>query len=85
MHQRQINNLKKHLNSVETIGQSHGCRRRRLRDPTNINYMSEYDRITGELSQSNIPVQTRHALEQRRRMIRNAYDDSQPAGDIIFP
>ena len=60
-------------------------RRRRLRNQNNINYKNEYNRLTGELSQSNIHVQTRHTLEQRRRMIRDAYDDSQTAQDIIFP
>ena len=58
MHQNQINNLKKHLNAVETIGQANDYRRRRLREQKNINYKSEYARIVGELTQSNIPVQT---------------------------
>ena len=82
--QRHIHNLKKHLNAVETIGQANGYRRRRLRDQNTINYKNEYDRITGELSQSNFLVQIRHALQQRRRISRDAYDDSQTAKDIIF-
>ena len=47
---------------------------------------NEYDRIVGELSQSNIPVHTRHAIEQQReKMIKQAYDDSLTAKDMLFP
>ena len=73
------------MNAVETIGQANNYRRRRVSDPNNINYKSEHDIITGKLSQSNIPVQTRHRLEQRKRMIKEAYDASLTAKDIIFP
>lgn len=85
MHQNQINHLKKHLNAVETIEQFNDYRRRRLRDQNNINYKNEYDRIVGYLSQSNIPVHTRHTLEQRKKIIKQAYDDSLTAKDILFP
>ena len=85
MHENQINHLKKHLNAVETIGQANDYRRRRLKEQNNINYKNEYDRIVGELSQSNIPVQTRHAFEQRKRMIKKSYDDSLTAKDSLFP
>ena len=81
----QLNHLKKEMGAVESIGQANNYRRRRLRDQNNINYKNEYDRITGELSQSNIPVQTRHRLEQRKTMIKDAYDASITAKDIIFP
>ncbi len=67
MHQHQTNRLKNLLNAVETIGQANDYRRRRLREQNNINYKNEYDRIVGELSQSNIPVRTRHAFEQRKK------------------
>ncbi|MFM7278089.1 MAG: hypothetical protein ACKO1I_10620 [Microcystis aeruginosa] len=85
MHENQINHLKKHLNAVETMGQANDYRRRRLTEQNNINYKNEYDRIVGELSQSNIPVRTRHAFEQRKKMIKKAYDDSLTAKDILFP
>ena len=81
----QLNHLKKEMDAIETIDRANNYRRRRLRDQNNINYKNEYDRITGELSQSNIPVQTRHRLEQRKRMIKEAYDASLTAKDIIFP
>ena len=70
MHANQITHLKKHLIAVETIGQANDYRRRRLREQNNINYKNEYDRIVGELSQSNILVQTRHAFEQRKKIIK---------------
>ena len=79
MHENQINH------SVETIGQANDYRRSRLKEQNNINYNNEYDRIVGELSQSNIPVRTRHAFEQRKRMIKQAYDDSLTAKYILFP
>ena len=81
----QLNHLKKEMDAIETIHRASDFRRRRLRDQNNINYKNEYDRITGELSQSNIPVQTRHRLEQRKKMIKDAYDASFTAKDIIFP
>ena len=81
----QLNHLKKEMDAIETIHRANDYRRRRLRDQNNINYKNEYDRITGELSQSNIPVQTRHRLEQRKKMIKEAYDASLTAKDIIFP
>ena len=81
----QLNHLKKEMDAIETIHRANDYRRRRLRDQNNINYKNEYDRITGGLSQSNIPVQTRHRLEQRKRMIKEAYDASLTAKDIIFP
>ncbi|MFM7979987.1 MAG: hypothetical protein ACKPKO_11795 [Candidatus Fonsibacter sp.] len=84
-HQNRINHLKKHLNAVETIGQANDYRRRSLEEQNNINYKNEYDRIVGELSQYNIPVQTRHAFEQRKKMIKQAYDDSLTAEDSLFP
>ena len=84
MHLNQINNLKKHLNAIETIGQANDYRRRRLREQNNINYKNEYDRVVGELSQSNIPVQTRHTFGHRKRMIKKAYDDSLTAKDMFF-
>ena len=81
----QLNHLKKEMDAIETIDRANNYRRRRLRDQQNINYKNEYDRIIGELSQSNIPVQTRHRLEQRKRMIKEAYDASLTAKYIIFP
>ena len=79
----QINHLKKNMGAVEPIGQANNYRRRRLRDQNNRNYKNEYDIIKGELSQSNTPVQTRHRLEQRKRMIKEAYDASITAKDVI--
>ncbi|MFM7978227.1 MAG: hypothetical protein ACKPKO_02835 [Candidatus Fonsibacter sp.] len=73
------------MGAVETIGQTNNYRRRRLRVRNNINYKNEYDRIIGEMSQSNIPVQTRHRLEQRKNMTKEAYDASITAKYIIFP
>ena len=81
----QLNHLKKEMDAIETIHRANDYRRRRLRDQNNINYKNEYDRITGELSQSNIPVQTRHRLEQRKKMIKEAYDASLTAKYIICP
>ena len=59
------------MQAIETIGQSNNYRRRRLRDQNDINFKSEYDRITGELSQSNILEQIT-ATQARHKVLKKA-------------
>ena len=77
MQQRQLNHLQKEMTSISRIGEPHNYRRRRLRTQNAINYQHEYDILTGELSQANVPDDVRQLLVQRQRMIEQSYKDGQ--------
>ena len=79
IHQRQISNLKKEMRPIQTIGDSRKCKRRRLSEQNTINYQSEYDRLAGELWETNVPYAVRHRIEQRQQTFKQAYHDSQYA------
>ena len=69
---------------IETIGEITNYRRRRMKQLNSMNYKNEYDRLIGELSQINVPYSLRHKIEQRKRTIKQAYQYSQLAKNIIL-
>ena len=86
MQLRQLYHLKKkEMQGISTIGNSNNYRRRKLKQQTNINYKNEYDRLVGELSQTNLPYDVRHKIEQRQKVIKQVYQDNQIAKYILFP
>ena len=60
-------------------------RRRRLEQDKNIIYNSEYDRVVGELSQTNVPYGVRHIIEERMQIIKNYYSESQLTKHKLLP
>ena len=69
MHLRQLQHRRKQLKGMETLGANNNYRMRRLRQQPNINYKGKYDRLMGELSQSNIPEQVT-AIQARHRVLK---------------
>ena len=71
MQLRLIQHLRKEMKGIESLGANNHYRLRRLRQQQNINYKNEYDRLLGELSQSNIPEQTA-AIQARHKVLKKA-------------
>jgi hypothetical protein len=71
------------MRCMSTIGKYNSYRRRRLSKQYNINYNSEYERLVGELTQTNLPYAVRHSIQQRNNVIKKAIQDSQIAKDIV--
>ena len=69
MQLRQIQHLRKEMKGIESLGANNHYRMRRLRHQQNMNYKNEYDRLLGELSQSNIPEQTA-AIQARHKALK---------------
>ena len=57
------------MKGIESLETNNHYRVRRLRHQKNINYKNEYDRLMGELSQSNIPEQTA-AIQARHKALK---------------
>ena len=81
MHLRQLQHLRKELKGVQTLGANNNYRLRRLKQQQNINYNNEYDRLMGELSQSNIPEQIT-AIQARHKVFKKAFNENL-SNDII--
>ena len=83
MHLNQLNHLKKEMQGIETICDYASYRRRRAKQQKNMNIKNEYDRLIGELSQTNITAGTRDRSERRKREIKAAYQGSQHEKNIL--
>ena len=70
MHLNQLNHLKKEMAGIEAISDYTSYRRRRAKQQKNMNIKNEYDRLIGELSQTNITARTRDRIERRKRDIK---------------
>ena len=81
MQLRHLDHIKKQMTAIETIGEITNYRRRRMKQQNYISYNSKSDRPIGELSQIH---SVRHKIEQRRLTIKQAYQDSQLAKNILF-
>ena len=85
MQLNQLNQLKKEMQGIEAISDYTSYRRRRAKQQNNMSIKSEYDRLIGELSQTNITTQTKDRIERRKRDIKSAYQGSQHEKNIIVP
>ena len=85
MQLNQLNHLKKEMQGIEAISEYTSYRRRRAKQQKNMNIKNEYDRLIGELSQTNIAAGTRDRIERRKRDIKAAYQGSQHEKNIILP
>ena len=81
----QLNQLKKEMQGIETISEYTSYRRQRAKQQNNMNIKSEYDRLIGELSQTNIAAGTRDRIERRKRDTKAAYQGSQHEKNILLP
>ena len=85
MQLNQLNHLKKELQGTEAISDYTSYRRNRANQQKNMNYKSEYDRLIGEPSQTNITAGTRDRIERRKRDINASYQCSQHEKSILLP
>ena len=76
--------MRKEMKGIEAISDYTSYRRRRAKQQKNMNYKNEYDRLTGELSQTTITAGTRDRIERRKRDIKAAYQGSHPDNNIIL-
>ena len=67
-----------------TIGALKNYKRRRLRQQNNVSYKNEDNKLTGNWSQTNIPLRVRKRMLHRRDMLKQAYHDSQVAKYILL-
>ena len=74
-HLRQIQHLKKELEAIQTIKDFNLHRHKVLQLQKNKNYINEYQRILGELSQTNLPLDVKKRLRERKSALKNTYDD----------
>ena len=58
------------MRAIQTLGDSKNYTSKRLREQNNINYTTEYDRLAGELSQTNGQYAVMHNIEQRQPTIK---------------
>ena len=80
-----LNHLKKEMQGIETISEYTSYRRRRAKQQKNMNIKNEYDRLIGELSQTNIAAGTRDRIERRKRDIKAAYQGNKHNNNILLP
>ena len=66
-HLRQIQHLKKELEAIQTIKDFNLHRHKVLQLQKNKNYINEYQRILGELSQTNLPPDIKRRLDKRKK------------------
>ena len=85
MQLNQLNHLKKEMPGIEAISDYTSYRQRRAKQQKNMNIKNEYDRLIGELSQTNIAARTRDRIERRKRDIKAAYQGSQHQNNILLP
>ena len=84
MQLKQLIHLKKEMQEIEEISDYTSYRRRRAKQHKNMNIKYEYDRLIGELSQTNIAAGTRDRIERRKRDIKAAYQGSQHEKNILL-
>lgn len=84
LHPLQIKHLKDQLEAIDTIKRHNLYRRNYLQQQKNINYKNEYDRLIGELSQTNLPDPLRTKLTKRKNLLKKLYEDSEEAKQKIF-
>ena len=70
MQLNQLNHLKKAMQGIDAIAYYTSYRRRRSKPTKNMNIKNEYDRLIGELSQTNITARTKDRFERRKRDIK---------------
>ena len=70
MQLKQLNHLKKVMQGLKAISDYTSCRRRRAKQQNNMSIKHEYDRLIGELSQTNIAAGSRDRIERRKRDIK---------------
>ena len=85
MQLNQLNHLKKEMQGIKAISDYTSYRRRRAKQQKNMHIKNEYDRLIGELSQTNITTQTKDRIERRKRDIKATYQGSQHENNIILP
>ena len=68
-HLRQIQHLKKELEVIQTIKDFNLHRHKVLQLQKNKNYINEYQRILGELSQTNLPPDIKRRLDKRQKQL----------------
>ena len=85
MQLNQLNHIKKAMKEIEAINDYTSYRRCKAKQQKNMNIKNEYDRLIGELSQTNIATRTRDRIERRKRDIKAAYQGSQHEKNILLP
>ena len=85
MQRNQLKHLKTEMEGIEAIKDYTRYRRRRAKHQKNMNYKNEYDRLIGEVSQTNIAAGTRGRIERRKRDIKTVYQGSQHEQNILLP
>ena len=85
MQLNQLNHLKKEMTGIETISEYTCYRRRRAKQQKNMNIKNEYDRLIGELTQTNITAGTKDRIARRKRDIKATYQGSQHEKNILLP
>ena len=70
LHLRQIQHLKKELEAIQTIKDFNLHRYKVLQLQENKNYINEYQRILGELSQTNLPPDVKRRLRGRKKHLK---------------
>ena len=71
---KSINLFKKDLDTMETINKHSFNRQKFWRHQTNLNYRNEDDRLTDEISKTNLH-DVNHKKEQRRKIIKQIYNE----------
>ena len=85
MQLNQLNHLKKEMQGIEASSDYTSYRPRRAQQQNNMNIQNEYDRMIGELSQTNITAGTRDRLERRKRDIKASYQGRQHDHNTMLP
>ena len=75
LHLRQLQHLKKELKAIQTIKDFNLHRYKVLQLQKNKNYVNEYQRILGELSQTNLPPDVKTRLRGKRKELEKTYAD----------
>ena len=79
MRQLQLAHFKTEMNGDSNNWTEKIYAQKRLEQEKTTNYTNEYDRLVGELSQTNVPYLIRHTIEQRMKTVKQTYSDSQLA------
>ena len=83
MQLRHLDQLKKEMNGIETIGAITNYRRRSVKQQDNMNYKIDHDQVIGDLSQIHVRYSVRHKIEQRKKT-KQTHQDSQLAMYIVL-
>ena len=75
LHLNQWDHIAKQLDARETRSKHILTRKRWLERQNNANYRNEYDRITGELSRTNLPVWDKLRLQQREEELKKLFSN----------